>query len=129
MGRDSRLDAAELAFLFLPVCFLVACQLLVKRGTLRAGASRQQLLLLPRFLLRAVTNIHVLVGLRCASVAAACWTLVVSRSNLSVAYPFMGLGIVFVLTLSGVIFGETAPLNCWLSVLIVCRGLVVAFRS
>jgi multidrug transporter EmrE-like cation transporter len=129
MGRDSRLDAAELAFLFLPVCFLVACQLLVKRGTLRAGASRQQLLLLPRFLLRAVTNIHVLVGLRCASVAAACWTLVVSRSNLSVAFLFMGLGIVLVLTLSGVIFGETAPLHCWLGVLIVCRGLVVAFRS
>jgi multidrug transporter EmrE-like cation transporter len=115
-------------FLFLTVGLTVAGQLLVKWGIVQTGASPERLLLLPRFVLKAFSNVYVLLGLGCAVAAAACWTVAVSRADLSVAYPFMGLGIVLVLALSGVIFGETVPLHRWLGVLIVCLGLIVASR-
>jgi multidrug transporter EmrE-like cation transporter len=85
-------------------------------------------LLLPRFVLRAFSNVHVLLGLGFAVAAATCWTIAISRAEISVAYPFMGLGIVLVLALSGVVFGETVPFHRWLGVLVVCLGLIVASR-
>lgn len=113
-------------FLFLTVVFTVVGHLLIKKGMLQIGASPEQFSLLPRFVWRAFSNISVITGLGCAMAAAACWTVAISRLDLNVAYPFMGLAIVLVLALSGVFFGETVPLSRWIGVLIVCLGLIVA---
>lgn len=115
-------------FIFLTITLTVAGQILVKKGMLQVGASPAQLALLPRFIWKTFTNLTVLAGLGCALLAAVCWTVAVSRSDLSVAYPFVGLGIVLVLALSGVVFGEVVPLNRWIGVGVVCLGLAIAAR-
>lgn len=125
----SRISPVGFLLIMGTVAATVVGQLLVKKGVLQIGASPSQLALLPRFLFRTFTNFYVISGVVCAMVAASCWTVAVSRLDLSVAYPFLGLGLVLVLALSGVFFGETVPLNRWLGVLIVCVGLVIAARN
>ena len=117
------------SFLALTVAFTVVGQLLVKQGMLQTGAGPDEVAMLPRFVWRAFTNRYVVAGLACAVAAAGCWTVAVARADLSLAYPFMGLAIVLVLTLSATIFGEAVPRHRWLGVLLVCVGLVVAARD
>lgn len=118
-----------LLFIALTIIFTVAGQLFVKQGTREVGASPAQATMLVGFIWRAFTNIWVVLGLGCAVIAAVSWTVAVSRSNLSFAYPFMALAIVLVLFLSGLIFGEEIPLTRWFGVLIVCLGIFVASRT
>ena len=117
-----------LVFIALTVAFTVVGQLLVKAGMLQVGNSPAQVTSLPRFVLRAFLNPLVVCGLICAICAAATWTVAISRSALSLAYPFLALGTVLVVVLSGVIFGEGLPLNRWIGVLVVCAGIVIATR-
>ena len=116
-------------FIALTILFTVAGQLLVKRGMGEMGASPTQLSRLPRFILLTFTNPSVLAGLVCAFIAAVAWTLAVSRSDISFAYPFMGLAIVLTLAFSSLCFGEKVPALRWFGVAIVCVGLTLAARA
>ena len=118
-----------LIFIFLTIMFTVIGQLCVKQGMLGIGASPSQLTELPVFVLRTFTNLWILAGLDCAVIAAVTWTVAVSRSALSFAYPFMALAIVLVLALSGSLFGETIPATRWIGVLVVCLGIFIASRA
>ena len=122
MNRSSPM---ALLFILLTVAFTVIGQLLIKQGMLEVGASPTQVAMLPRFAYR--NQLKVLIGLACAVAAALSWIVAISRSDLSFAYPFMGLAIVPVL--SERLFGENAPINRWLGVLIVCLGLLIATRG
>src|SRR4051794_29720985 len=109
-----RVTPLGLLFIVLTIVFTVIGQLLVKKGMLEVGAGPLgplHLSLLARFAWKTFTNPYVVLGLGSAVVAAVCWTVAVSRSALSVAYPFMALAIVLVLALSGALFGEIVPLN------------------
>lgn len=125
----SRISPVGFLLIFFTIAATVIGQLLVKRGMLQVGASPSHLALFPRFLLRAFTNFWVIVGILCAIFAAVSWTVAVSRLDLSVAYPFLGLGLVLVLALSSVFFGESVPITRWAGVAIVCVGLVIASRN
>lgn len=121
-----KLTPAGLLIIFFTVAFTVIGQLLVKKGVQEVGTSPTSTALLLAFVWRVFTNPYVLLGIMCAMLAAVAWTIALSRVALSVAYPFLGLGIVLVLALSGVVFGEPIPASRWIGVAIVCVGLVVA---
>jgi len=115
--------------ILLTVVFTVIGQLLVKQGMLEVGRSPTQVAMLPQFIRQTLTNLKVLLGLTGAVAAALSWIVAVSRSDLSFAYPFMGLAIVLVLALSRALFGETVPITRWPGVGIVCIGIFIAARS
>lgn len=122
--------ATVLLFIFLTIFFTVTGQLLLKLGMLELNASSAAAapgLLV--FVLRAFLNPKVLGGLVAAVLAALCWMVAVSKSDISFAYPFMGLAIVFVLALSPVLLGEPVSLKRWVGVLLVCVGLWIAAQK
>jgi multidrug transporter EmrE-like cation transporter len=125
----TRVSPMVMLFIALTIAFTVVGQLFVKKGMLEVGSSPADVTLLPRFVLQALTNLRVMFGLACAVVAAISWTVAISRSDLSFAYPFTGLSAVLVLALSGALFGESVLLGRWLGVGIVCLGLFVAARA
>ncbi|MHB1132070.1 MAG: hypothetical protein ACYC4L_06730 [Chloroflexota bacterium] len=112
----------------LTVAFTVLGQLLVKNGVRELGSAPVEPSLLLSFVWSAFTNLKVVAGLAAAVAASVFWTLGVSRLELSLAYPFMALGIVLVVVLSGTQLGESIPPTRWLGLLMVCVGLVVATR-
>lgn len=111
------------------VCLTVAGQLLVKAGMLEVGALPDHLSAVPTFVVHTLANFKVIGGLGAAILAALAWMGAVSLSDISFAYPFMGLAIVIVLALSPSVFGEGVPVNRWLGVVIVCAGLWVAAQE
>ena len=115
-----------LAAIALTVLFTVIGQILVKQGMVCVGAPPPRLLSWPGFAIRAFTNPRVAGGLASAVVAAFCWVVAVSKTPLSLAYPFMGLAIVLVLLLSGALLSEHVQWNQWLGVVMVCLGLWLA---
>ena len=124
-----RPSPSAILFIVVTIVFTVAGQLLVKKGMLEVGWSPTELSSVPGFIWAAFTNLSVVSGLACAVAGAVSWTMAVSRSPLSFAYPFMGLAIVLVLVLSGRLFGETVFVGRWIGVAIVCLGLAVAASS
>ena len=117
-----------LLLLVLTVLFSVAGQMLIKQGVLQVGVSPTTIGGLPAFLWRAFSDLHVILGLTCALLAAAAWVTALARTDLSLAYPFMGLTIVLVLVLSGIAFNERVPVTRWLGAIVVCFGIWLASR-
>ena len=124
----NKLSVIGFLFIMLTILFTVTGQLLLKMGMHDIGVSPSQLVALPQFILRTFTNLKVLAGLSCAVIAAVAWMIAVSRSDLSLAYPFMGLAIVLVLALSPMVIGETVPGMRWVGVAVVCVGLWLTAR-
>jgi len=114
------------AFIAGTILLTVSGQLLIKSATIDLGVFPAQADQVLPFVFRAYQNWKVLAGLAAAVLASVCWLGAVSRSNISFAYPFMGLAIVLVLVLSPLAFGENVPWTRWLGVIIVCLGIWVA---
>jgi len=115
-------------FIALTIFFTVCGQLLVKSASGGFGQLPGSFSEVLPFLINAFTNIKLIAGLGCAVIASIMWMIVLSMSDISFAYPFMGLNIVLVLALSPIVFNEAIPWTRWLGVLIVCLGLLVASR-
>lgn len=113
----------------LTIVLTVGGQLLVKSAVQELGSIPTQLAALGPFALRAYRNWKVIGGLALAVLASFAWLGALSRSDISFAYPFMGLAIVLVLLLSPLLFGESVPFTRWLGVVVVCFGLWLAARG
>lgn len=118
-----------LAFIAGTIIFTVAGQLLLKWAMLGIGAVPQERSLLVGFVIRVFTDLRVISGFACAFIASFFWILAVSRSTISFAYPFMGLAIVFVLSLAPALFHEAVPWTRWFGVLVVCAGIWIAAQQ
>jgi drug/metabolite transporter (DMT)-like permease len=126
MNRESPM---AMLFILLTIVFTVIGQLLVKQGMREVSTSVTQSTAVTQLIGTALTNLKVILGLGSAVIAALSWMVAVSHSDLSFAYPFMGLPIVLVLALSGVVLGEVVPLARWVGVAIVCIGLIIAAQG
>jgi drug/metabolite transporter (DMT)-like permease len=97
-------------------------------GVSQPGAAEAATGLLP--LLNVILRSPlVLLGLLLYGIGALSWIAVLSRLDLSTAYPFLALNFILV-TLSAQIFlGETVPGLRWLGVLVICTGILLVARS
>lgn len=71
----------------------------------------------------------VLLGLFFYGIGALAWIAVLSRLDLSVAYPFLALNFVLVTLVSRVFLGETVPPLRWLGILVIIGGILLVARS
>ena len=120
---------AALLFIALTIVFTVAGQLLIKYATFEIGQMPGRGKELGKFAFKAYTNWKVIAGLLAAFAASFTWLGAVSRSDISFAYPFMGLAIVLVLAVSPLLFGESVPITRWIGVMVVCVGIWIAARN
>ena len=126
--RQNGINMTAYIFIGLTILFTVCGQLLVKSASFEFGPFPKDLSMLIQFLIRAFTNIKLLAGLFCAVIASIMWMSALSLTDISFAYPFMGLAIVLVLALSPLVFKEIVPWTRWLGVAVVCIGLWIASR-
>ncbi len=66
-------------------------------------------------------------AVRCGRVLS--WIAVLSRMDLSYAYPFLALNFVLVTFVAQVGLGEVVPSLRWVGVSIICAGVVLVARS
>lgn len=70
-------------------------------------------------------NPAVISGLALYGLSAAVWMLVLAKVDVSVAYPFVGLGFVITMAAGGLLFNEPITLTRIIGTLLVCAGVAL----
>jgi len=119
----------NLLLILICVTLGVCGQLLLKQG-MSADPDRVDRAseVLPR-LWKAATNPVVLLGFLAYGVSAALWLIVLTRAELSYAYPILSLGYVAVVFLSRVFFQEAVTGTRVLGTLVICLGVWLITRT
>jgi multidrug transporter EmrE-like cation transporter len=69
-------------------------------------------------------SLPVLMGLACFGLSAIAWLLVLSKIPLSVAYPFVALGIAITVTAGKLLFGEPVTGEKLLGIILIVAGVL-----
>lgn len=80
-------------------------------------------------LVRMFSTPLVLVGLACYGLAALLWMVVLSRLDLSLAYPMVALLYVVIPIAAWLFLGEQVPWFRWVGILVVVLGIFIISRT
>lgn len=111
------------------VALSVAAQFLLKAGM--SGAGVRESLAEPfslRTILSVLSDKYVLGGFTLYGLGAVVWLVVLSRLDVSKAYPLVGLGFVFTVAI-GYLLGENVTLLRVVGVVLICAGVFLVARS
>ena len=106
----------------------VAGQTVMKMGVSGPGAAEASTNIVSLVLL-ILRSPLVLLGLFLYGMGALAWISVLSRLDLSLAYPFLALNFVLITLISRVFLGETVPTLRWLGILVIVGGILLVSRS
>ena len=119
----------QITLVLVTVAFNVVGQYLMKRGMMDVGRISGDLQMIVASISRAFLNPWVIAGVVAYGMSSIFWLVLLSRVDLSYAYPALSLGYVMV-TLVGVLFlGEQVSTMRWLGVIVICTGVVLLSRS
>lgn len=120
----------SLMMIFLSISLAVGGQLLLKTGMnaigpitgddVRTGAST---------ITKVIANPQVVIGLLLYFVSAAVWLIVLSRVDLSFAYPLLGSSYIIVLFAARFLFNEPVTAVRMGGVLLISLGVILITRS
>jgi drug/metabolite transporter (DMT)-like permease len=71
----------------------------------------------------------VFLGLICFGVSSVFWLVILSRIDLSLAYPLVSIAYIVVALFSFFVFKENVSLLRWLGVITICFGVFLVSRS
>lgn len=114
--------------ILLSVATSVAGQTCIKLGVTKPGAAQAAFgfISLIWLILRSPL---VLLGLLLYAVGAVAWIGVLTRLDLSLAYPFLALNFLLVSLVSRLFLGEKVPLLRWAGIVVICVGILIVARS
>lgn len=117
--------------LILGTVALVVCgQLLLKAGMRRVGVVDAERLRSPLALVAVVAKTPAVVaGLAIYGASALAWIVVLSRTELSFAYPFLSLAYVIVTVAAMVLLGERFSGRQWAGLAAVVAGVLLVALS
>lgn len=121
------------ALLAVAIALSVSGELLLKLGMNRYAAAFGALDLSPATLLptllRVFTQPLIALGFIFVFGASIFWLAVLSRVNLSFAYPMLALGYVLTALCSRLLFDELISPTRWAGIVIICIGVVLVSRA
>lgn len=117
------------SILLVAILLTVSGELLLKHGMNRVGVLSLQW---PHFLdgiARTFSTPQILGGFALVFSGSIFWLAVISRVELSWAYPMLSLGYVIVVVASWLLLGEQFSALRLVGVLVVCSGVVIIART
>jgi drug/metabolite transporter (DMT)-like permease len=116
----------DIVLLVIDILMVVAGQFLIKHGVNQVGRFGD--MGVAKFLLGALTNVHVITGIGLYALSAIVWLALLSRVELSVAYPMLSLGYVLIVLVAWVFLGE--PMTVWkaMGVVLIALGVWLVNR-
>lgn len=106
-----------------------AAQALLKKGMLTVGYFEFSLANFVPVAWRVGTNAFIIAGLSCYVISVGIWMMVLSRVDVSFAYPFLSVGYVVVAVVGYYYFNETIDMNRLFGIALICLGVVFLSRS
>jgi multidrug transporter EmrE-like cation transporter len=112
------------------ISLAVGGQFLLKSGMNQVGRiGGGDLLYYKGMLLKTVFHPYVLMGLSLYALSTVSWLIVLSRVNLSFAYPFAGLGYIITILISWRFLNEPVGTARLIGGALICLGVVFISRS
>jgi drug/metabolite transporter (DMT)-like permease len=108
------------------VSFAVAGQITLKSAMDRIGRiGSAQVSEAGDTLLRAAREPRLWLGLFLFGVSALFWLVVLSRVDLSIAYPMVGVSYILVVLFARLFLNEHVPSTRWIGVIVVAMGIAI----
>ncbi len=120
---------SALSLIFISILTGVAGQTVLKLGVSTPQAAERAISGPFDVIVLILHSPLVLLGLLLYGVGALAWIMVLSRLDLSYAYPFLALNFVLVTLSSRLILGEPIPTIRWLGIGFICVGILIVARS
>ncbi len=121
--------ARYLPLIVLGVLLNAAAQLALKQGMRSIGYFDFRWSVSGRVLFAAATNPYILSGLGCYMVSVAVWLLVLSRVEVSYAYPLLSIGYIVTAVAGWLFFNESMGVMRWSGIIIICLGVWLITRT
>ncbi|MBE2237272.1 MAG: EamA family transporter [Caldilineaceae bacterium] len=119
----------QLILLLVTVSLNVFGQLMMKRGMSSVGAISGDLNLLVESLTKAIMNPYVLAGVASYGFSTIFWLVLLSRVELSYAYPALSMGYVLITLVSALLLGEQVSAMRWAGVFVIVAGVILVTRG
>ena len=102
-------------------------QVLLRKAMLEVGAMNFES---PwHYLLTVALEPWLIAGMTCYAVSIVIWLIVLSKAEVSVAYPFLSIGYVIAAAMGFLFLGENVTLSRAFGIALICGGLVFISRS
>jgi len=116
--------------LILSIGLAVAGQLSMKAGMNKVGEIKSEDVKHPFELIgRVIKSAWAVIGVLLYAISAVFWLVVLSRVNLSVAYPIVAVGYVVVVLYSWLVFKEPVKWFTWIGLAFIVMGVVIAAQG
>lgn len=104
-------------------------QLFIRQGMLKLGKISMNMSELWNMIIQAISNIYIWAGMMSYAVSILLWMVVLSKVNVSLAYPFLSIGYIVTAIIAYFAFGEPITLQKIAGIAIICLGVVVLTYS
>ena len=111
-------------------CVLIGSfgQICMKKGLENIGGIKLNELMSMK-LLSTISETSVLTGLLLYGVSTLLWLVIISKADLSFAYPMIALGYVVTAFLARLYFNENITLMKWLGILLILGGVLLISKA
>lgn len=104
-------------------------QILLKKGMMSIGHFEFSLVQMLPMVGKVSTNLFILLGLICYVISVGIWILVLSRVEVSFAYPFLSIGYIVTAAIGYLAFGENLSDYRIAGILVICIGVFLISQS
>ncbi|MEH2054270.1 EamA family transporter [Nostoc sp.] len=99
-------------------------QLFLKKGMLMIGYFDFSLVNISQIIFKVALNPFIILGLACYMFSVGLWLLVLSRVEVSFAYPFLSIGYIVTAIIGYAVFHENLSFNRLIGIFFICLGVV-----
>ena len=111
------------------VCVLLNCsaQFLIRKGMMVAG--EMSMLNIAQNIGSLITNVWFWLAMLCYGISVLLWMSILSKVEVSFAYPFLSIGYVVSAVIGYFFFGESLSAIRIAGIIVICFGVVLISRS
>jgi multidrug transporter EmrE-like cation transporter len=116
-----------LAIILTSVALNAFAQVLLRKAMLRVG--RTNLEVSAEYVLLVALEPWLIAGMACYAISIIMWLFVLSKVEVSAAYPFLSVGYVIAAVVGFFFLGENVTPTRMLGIVLLCSGLIFIARS
>lgn len=118
-----------LILLFIGIIIGVMAQISLKYGMHKHGKVKLSFRTFIKDVFKIYLNIFVIIGMLSYFVSFLLWLIVISKLDLSYAYPIASINFALVALSSKIFFKEKVSRKRWLSILVIIMGVILVTLS
>ena len=104
-------------------------QLFIRKGMLKIGEISFDFEQIVKMVLAVFTNVYLLSGMFSYGISIILWMMVLSKVNVSLAYPFSSIGYIITTVLAYLFFNEPITFQKVVGIIIICIGVFILTQS